>query len=111
MVSPGKTSEETGTAAPFTVVDPLDPTRRKHMPTDATQEDLLVPVFRNGQLVYKPPELQDLRKRTKQQLNMLHPGLKRFVNPHQYVAGLELGLHELKSQLVLNARRETPEKC
>ena len=94
----------------FTVVDPLDPTRRKHMPADATQEDLLVPIFRNGQLVYQPPALQDLRKRTKQQLDMLHPGIKRFVNPHQYVAGLELGLHELRSQLVLNARSGAPEK-
>jgi nicotinate phosphoribosyltransferase len=37
---------------------------------------------------------------------MLHPGIKRFVNPHQYAAGLELGLHDLKTQLVLKARGE-----
>src|SRR5262249_41736331 len=94
----------------FTVVDPLDPTRRKPLPSDATQEDLLVPVFRKAHLVYKPPALQGIRDRAKQQLNMLHPGIKRFVNPHQYVAGLELSLHELKSQLVLKARSEAPEK-
>jgi nicotinate phosphoribosyltransferase len=86
------------------IVDPLDPTRRKQMPSDASQEDLLVPIFRNGQLVYEVPSLQDSRQRTKQQLDRLHPGLKRFVNPHAYAAGLELSLHELKSQLVLKAR-------
>lgn len=37
---------------------------------------------------------------------MLHPVVKRFVNPHQYPAGLELGLHELKTKLVLQARGE-----
>jgi nicotinate phosphoribosyltransferase len=30
--------------------------------------------------------------------------VKRFVNPHQYPVGLERGLHELKTRLVLAAR-------
>ena len=37
---------------------------------------------------------------------MLHPGIKRFDNPHQYPAGLESGLHELKTRLILAAKKE-----
>ncbi|HWX22739.1 MAG TPA: nicotinate phosphoribosyltransferase [Candidatus Binatia bacterium] len=90
----------------FTVVDPLDLTRRKHFARDALHEDLLVPIFRRGQLVYRPPALEETRERVRQQLAMLHPGIKRFVNPHQYPAGLELSLHDFKTRLVLQARGE-----
>ena len=86
--------------ASFTIVDPLDSTRRKHIAPNTPGEDLLVPIFRSGKLVYKDPGLDQTRKRVQQQLSMLHPGIKRFVNPHQYVAGLELGLHELKTRLI-----------
>jgi nicotinate phosphoribosyltransferase len=92
--------------AEVTVVDPLDATRRKHFPPDAAHEDLLVPVFRRGQVVYAPPSLEQSRERVREQLGMLHPGITRFMNPHQYPAGLELGLHEFKTQLVLKARGE-----
>jgi nicotinate phosphoribosyltransferase len=37
---------------------------------------------------------------------MLHPGIKRFENPHQYPAGLELTLHEFKTRLILRAKGE-----
>jgi nicotinate phosphoribosyltransferase len=95
-----------GLPAAVTIVDPLDVTRRKHFEADAAYEDLLVPIFRGGKLVYEPPTLAEIRKRVQRQIDMLHPGIKRSVNPHQYPAGLELGLHELKTELVLKARRE-----
>ena len=37
---------------------------------------------------------------------MLHPGIKRFDNPHQYPAGLELTLHEFKTELILRPKGE-----
>ena len=92
--------------ASFTIVDPLDQTRRKRFAPETPSEDLLVPVFRRGQLVYQPPGLDEVRERARQQMAMLHPGIKRFINPHQYSVGLELGLHELKTRLVLQARGE-----
>jgi nicotinate phosphoribosyltransferase len=90
--------------AQFTIVDPLDLTRRKRIPPKTSGEDLLVPIFRKGRLVYKPAPLVEIRQRAQQQLAMFHPGVKRLTNPHQYPAGLELGLHELKTQLILKAR-------
>jgi nicotinate phosphoribosyltransferase len=90
----------------ITIVDPVDPTRRKHFAPDTPHEDLLVPIFRRGKLVYQPPSLNNIRARTQMQLSMLHPGIKRFANPHQYPAGLELTLHEFKTELILRAKGE-----
>ena len=51
--------------ASFTIVDPLDPTRRKHFAPEAPSEDLLVPVFRWGRLVYQAPALEQTRQRVR----------------------------------------------
>jgi nicotinate phosphoribosyltransferase len=88
----------------FTIVDPLDITRRKHFSSAHEAEDLLVPIFREGRLVYQIPDLKLSRDRSREQLAGFHPGIKRSVNPHQYPAGLELGLHELKTEMILQAR-------
>ena len=97
---------ERGAPAAFMIVDPLDATRRKHIKPETPFEDLLVPIFRRGKLVYQPPLLGDVRQRAQAQLAMFHMGVKRFVNPHQYPVGLELSLHDLKTELVLRARGE-----
>jgi nicotinate phosphoribosyltransferase len=97
---------ETGVAEPFNIVDPLDPTRRKHIEPGTPFEDLLVPIFREGRLVYREPSLDEIRRRAQTQLAMFHTGVKRIVNPHQYPVGLELTLHELKTKLVTEARGE-----
>lgn len=87
------------------IVDPIDPTRRKKVPAEATHEDLLVPVARQGRPVYRSPALADIRERASRQLAALHKGIKRFLNPHEYPTGLEPGLHDLKTKLVLKARK------
>ncbi|HET8656906.1 MAG TPA: nicotinate phosphoribosyltransferase [Longimicrobiaceae bacterium] len=89
-----------------TIVDPLDMTRRKHFPAGSPAEPLLVPVFREGRRVYDPPPLAETRQRTTDQLARFHEGVKRFVNPHRYPVGLEFGLHERKTALILRARGE-----
>ncbi len=86
------------------VVDPADPTRRKFVPAGAEGEDLLIPVFRGGRCVDAIPSLDDSRERARRQLAELHPGIKRFANPHQYPAGLEAGLHQRKTDMILHAR-------
>jgi nicotinate phosphoribosyltransferase len=95
---------ELGIKQPATIVDPSDPTRRKVMPADTVFSDLLIPVFRGGQPVYSPPPLETIRTYAASQLARFHAGIKRFINPHQYPVGLEEGLHELKTGLVLKAR-------
>ena len=98
---------ELGLGVPETpvIVDPTDHTHRKRIPARMRSEDLLVPVMRSGRLVHECPPLAESRRRTREQLDQLHPTIRRFVNPHRYPAGLELGLHELRTRLILEARR------
>src|SRR5712671_3160641 len=86
------------------LVDMLDPTRRKTIPDPAAQEEVLVPVARGGTIVYAPPALEESRARTQRQLGHLHPGIKRFVNPHQYPVGLDPNLHERRTRMILEER-------
>ncbi|ACG74933.1 nicotinate phosphoribosyltransferase [Anaeromyxobacter sp. K] len=96
--------ELTGLPASPVMVDPLDPTRRRQLAEGTPAEDLLVPVFRGGRQVYRPPPLDAVRARTQAQLARFHAGVKRFVNPHQFPVGLERELHDLRTELVLAAR-------
>lgn len=90
------------------LVDPLDPTRQKRLTPQAPGEDLLVPIFREGRRVYELPTLAQIRERVRAQLAGFHPGVKRLVNPHEYPVGLEPNYHDLKTELILQARGLAP---
>jgi nicotinate phosphoribosyltransferase len=89
---------------PVTMVDPLDPTRRRTIPAGTPSQDLLVPIFRAGRRVYDPPPLREVRRRVSDELSRFHAGVKRFVNPHRYPVGLERRLHDLRTRLIAEAR-------
>lgn len=96
--------EDQGLPGETVLVDPVDPTRVKRIPPEGRGTDLLEPVVRTGRVVHEAPALDTVRARAADQLARLHPGIKRFVNPHQYPVGLSRELHELKTRLVLEAR-------
>jgi nicotinate phosphoribosyltransferase len=87
-----------------TIVDPADSTRRKRFEDDVEYEELLVPVFRDGELCYEVPPLAAVQKRTMREMERLDPTVRRLVNPHGYPVGLEKGLHDVKTQLILQAK-------
>ena len=89
-----------GIEEPCLIVDPTDPARRKSIPAGSPAEDVLVPVLRRGKLVYDPPSLTDVQRRTRQQLAKLHSSIKRLMNPHRYPAGLESRLADLRAELL-----------
>lgn len=86
------------------IVDPNNPTRRKAIPAEATREDLLVPIFRGGSVVYDEPKLAAIRDRAQAQLRCLHTGIKRLLNPHEYPVGLEPALYDLRTELIFKNR-------
>jgi nicotinate phosphoribosyltransferase len=86
------------------MVDPIDPTKQKTLKKELVSHDLLEPIFRNGKRVYELPSLDDIRERTLEQLNRFPVGIKRFMNPHQYVVGMEKSLYDLKIELIKNIR-------
>jgi len=87
-----------------TLVDPLDPTRRRTIPEQCGWSELLVPVAREGRRVAVPETLDAIRARVRAQLALFHGGIKRFLNPHRYPVGLDRRLHEIRTELILAAR-------
>ena len=92
-----------------TMVDPLDPTRRREISADVRYEDLLLPVVRNGVRVYDSPTLTEIRSHRTKQISLFHPSIKRFVNPHQHPVGLESNLAARRTRMVLAARGLDPD--
>jgi nicotinate phosphoribosyltransferase len=88
------------------MVDPLDATRRKRFAAGAPYAPLLAPVFRAGARVRAAAPLDEARARARAALAALHPGVRRFDNPHRYPVGLERGLYDRRTALVLAARGE-----
>ncbi len=94
----------TGAEPSRTMVDPLDPTRRRTFGDGIEHVDLLVPVYRAGVKVYAQPTIHESRAHAAAQVASLHPTTRRFDNPHSYPVGLEQSLHALRTRLVLEAR-------
>lgn len=82
------------------MIDPLDPTRRKILKGSYETRDLLEPIFRKGKRVYSLPSLSAVRDYTRAELNRFPVGLKRFLNPHEYIVGMEKSLYQLKVDLI-----------
>jgi nicotinate phosphoribosyltransferase len=90
-----------------TIVDLADVTLRRKIPKDARGQDLLVPIFRAGKLVYQRPSIHEMRRTAAGQLEKFYSGIKRLLNPHIYPVGLEYHLNELKARLIAEHRKDT----
>ena len=100
---------EHATEGECVMVDPADGSaRHKSFPADAPWEDLLVPVFRGRRRVYEVPPLDESRRRTGEQLALFDAGVKRLNDPDRYPVGLELGLHQRKTDMIRNQRGAPP---
>jgi nicotinate phosphoribosyltransferase len=93
--------EQMGPGDSRVIVHPAEAIRRKTIPRGTEEEDLLVPVFRSGRRVLPPASLGEIRERRRDDLAGFHPGVRRFVNPHEYPAGLAENLFDLRSRLIL----------
>lgn len=89
---------------PCHIVDPSEMLRHTTIPAGTAHEDLLQPLFRDGELIAALPTLAESRARCLSQLAALNPTIKRLANPHNYPAGLEAGLHQKKLTLIQKAR-------
>jgi nicotinate phosphoribosyltransferase len=88
------------------IVDPTTNARRE-IPAATNFADLLVPIFHKGDLVYRIPEIDESRERTRKQLANAPPEVRRLNNPRQYDVGLESSLHDLRSTLIARARQKS----
>jgi nicotinate phosphoribosyltransferase len=90
------------------IVDPFDSTKLHSIFKGMSGQDLLQPIFRSGSCIYTLPSLEEIRSKTKRELGHFHIGIKRFLNPHQYVVGMEKNLYDLKISLIKQIRQSIP---
>ena len=76
------------------------------IPAKAAYSDLLVPIFREGRLVYEAPNIEASRERVRQQLSCAPPEILRLKDPTRYKIGLERSLHQLRSTLIARAKEQ-----
>lgn len=94
-----------GPPASLRMIDPGDSTRTKLL-EGCESRDLLVPLFRDGALVYEVPPLSASRELAAREIAALHPSVARLVNPHEYPVGLEERLHARRLEMIHQARSE-----
>ena len=88
---------------PLEICDPAARWKRKTMENFKAQE-LLVPIFEKGKLVYELPTLDEIRHRCAYEVSTLWPEVIRFDFPHQYYVDLSEKLMSLKDEM-LDAKR------
>ena len=72
---------------------------------DFTAKELQVPIFKDGQLVYQCPSIDEIRSYCMEQVDTLWDEVKRFDNPHTYYVDLSQKLWDIKYQLLKQKKR------
>jgi nicotinate phosphoribosyltransferase len=88
---------------PCVIVDPQTE-KATEIPAKTKYSDLLVPILRRGELVYRVPTIEASREHTRRQLRSAPPEILRLDKPRSYKVGLEKSLHELRSTLIARAK-------
>ena len=83
------------------IFDPENTWKRKTV-YNYTAKELQVPVFKNGQLVYELPSLENIRTYCIAQVDSLWDEVKRFDNPQTYYVDLSQKLWDIKYGLLKN---------
>ena len=84
---------------PLELFDP-DATWKRKTLSNFQAVELLVPVFRGGELVYSLPSIEDSRDYCARQVDLLWDEVKRFEFPHNYYVDLSSRLWQIKQDLL-----------
>lgn len=95
--------EEIDDTKPHTIFDSEAVWKSKTL-TGYTAKNLHITVYKDGKLVYKLPELNEIKKYCAEQIETLWDEVKRFENPHTYYVDLSKRLWNEKSRLLSEAK-------
>lgn len=93
---------------PLEIFDPDFTWKRKTM-ENFTATELLVRVFKNGELVYDLPSLEEIRNHCAEELEGMWDEVRRFNNPHNYYVDLSKRLWEIKHRMLNSNGRYIPD--
>lgn len=85
--------------APLEIFDP-EYTWKRRVIENYTARELLVPIFKNGELVYNLPPLDEIRDHCARELATMWKEVLRFENPHEYYVDLSQKLWDLKHDMI-----------
>lgn len=91
--------EEINTKEPLEIFDP-EYTWKRRVLTNYTARELLIPIFKDGRLVYDIPPLDVVRSYCAQEIASMWREVLRFENPHNYYVDLSQKLWDLKHEMI-----------
>ena len=84
---------------PLEIFDPHHTWKRKTL-ENFKAEELLKPIFKNGELVYELPTLAEIRQHCKEEIEGMWDEVRRFSNPHNYYVDLSQKLWDIKNDML-----------
>lgn len=91
--------ESLGDGRPLELFDPHFTWKRKTV-TDYIAREVQQPIFRAGKLVYRRPDIEEIRTYCGGEVESLWDEVKRFENPHNYYVDLSQRLWDIKQALI-----------
>jgi len=93
-----------GISEPCEIVD-VETEDKMNIPENTRYSDLLVPIFRAGQLVYEGRGIEASREYVRKQVSCAPPEILQLNDAVPYKIGVEQSLHKLRSKLIAHANR------
>lgn len=88
---------------PIELFDPENTWKKKYF-SNFTARSILEPIFAHGELVYKAPNIEEVRSYCADQMSHLWEEVKRFENPHRYYVDLSPKLWKIKNDMLEEMR-------
>ncbi len=96
--------EEIDDSTPIELFDPAHTWKRKTL-SNYTAELLQTKIYENGKLVYKLPNIHDIRRHCQNEIEGMWDEVKRFNNPHNYYVDLSQKLWDIKHNMIAEHRK------
>ena len=90
---------------PYTIFDPVQTWKQKEL-TNYYVKEVLVPVFKGGELVYNKPSIEEIKKNCQREFETLWEENTRFSNPNKYYVDLSQKLWDLKNDMLTSYFRQ-----
>ena len=87
-------------------MDPIKPWKNRFF-ENCTARELQVPIFKDGELVYQCPSLEEIAQYVQKQLDEeIWEEEQRFENPHTHYVDMTPEMYEVKMALLHESRGE-----
>ena len=101
----GKYDEKIDLGQSFRYVDPVAPWRQRTF-DHCTCQELQVPIFKDGKLVYQIPSLEEIKQYVKEQLeSRVWSEEQRFENPHVHYLDMTPDYYDMKMELLYRLQK------